>query len=223
MSDAPGAGRHGALLTASTSPPIPRAPAHGWIPKAAKIILPLVAIGVVALVFFWSKVKLEVIRLQISETEVTAEDIDAISMTNARFAGSDDHNRQFVVTAEVASQAIGEENVIDLRWIEANIVLASGAKVVIDADTGVYRRDEKRLSLAGGVSVSHDHGFVLNTARADIDLRDKTASGDAPVTGAGPDGDLRAEGFRVADDGNLIELIGRSRVLFKPGNDEAVP
>ena len=222
MTGAPGAGRHGAT-DAATSPVIPRAPAHGWIPKAAKIILPLVAIGVVALVFVWSKVNLEVIRLQISETEVAPEDIDAISMTNARFAGSDERNRRFVVTAEEASQAIGEENSIDLRRIEASIILASGDTVVIDADTGVYRRDEKRLSLAGGVSVSHDRGFVLNTARADIDLRDKTASGDAAVTGAGPDGELWAEGFRVVDDGNLIELIGRSRVLFKPGDDEAVP
>lgn len=210
----------GASATRSTA--APRAPAHGWIPKAAKIVLPIVAMVLVALVIFWSRANLQFIRLQISETEIAPEDIDAVSMENARFAGSDDRNRRFLITAAVATQAIGDENTIDLQRIEANIVLANGSKVVIDADKGVYERDSKQLRLMGAVRLNHDRGYVLNTTSASIDLKEKTASGDAPVSGTGPDGEVNAEGFRVADDGNLIELIGRSRMLFNSADEGTI-
>ncbi|MGH6932073.1 MAG: LPS export ABC transporter periplasmic protein LptC [Dongiaceae bacterium] len=199
-----------------------RTPAHGWIPKVAKIMLPIVAIGLVALVYFWSKVNLQFARLQISETEVAPEDIDAISMVHARFAGSDDRNRQFLVTAEIATQAIDDENTISLRSIKADVTLANGAKIVIDADAGVYQRRAKLLSLTGAVNLNHDQGYALHTTSADIDLQKKTASGHAPVTGTGPDVELAAEGFRVADDGRLVELLGRSRVVVITADEKVV-
>jgi lipopolysaccharide export system protein LptC len=203
-------------------PPDRRAVPHGWIPKAAKIVLPVVALALAVLVFFWSKVNLEVIRLQISETEVTPEDIDAISMLNARFAGRDERNRQFIVTAETATQSIADDDMIDLRNITANIVLANGARVTIDADAGRLRREDKLLSLSGTVNLNHDRGYALRTTSVDIDLDEKTASGTAPVTGSGPDGEVSADGFRIAEDGNVIELVGRSKLRIDGGNEPVV-
>ncbi len=188
--------------------------------RVGKIALPIFVLGLVVLLYFWSRVNLDVIRIQIGDSELAPQEIDSISMANARFAGTDSENRSFVVTARMATQEPGQEDVLQLQQPKADIVLAGGARVTIDADSGTFRRDAKLLDLAGKVTLVHDEGFEVRTTRARIDLDGNSASGDAPVVGHGPDGDIAAEGFRVTDDGANILFSGRSRMTVRTDEEE---
>src|SRR5215468_10434694 len=107
---------------------------HGRMARFARIALPLAALGLAGLIFAWSRINPIIERIQISDTDQAPEEIDTVTMENARFAGVDAQNRSFSVTAARAVQSADDSNHIDLRRPKADIVLASGAKVAVESD-----------------------------------------------------------------------------------------
>jgi lipopolysaccharide export system protein LptC len=196
---------------------------YGRGARIAKIALPLLALGLAALVITWSQINPVIQRLQISETEQAPEEIDTITMENARFAGVDAQDRTFNVTAARAIQSAEDSNRIELQHPRADIALADGAKVAIQSDSGGLQRDTQILDLFGSVTLVHDRGYEFRTTSARVDLGERTATGDAPIEGHGPDGDIRAEGFEVVDGGAGIIFRGRSRAVFQQQPEQAAP
>jgi lipopolysaccharide export system protein LptC len=101
--------------------------------------------------------------------------------------------------------------------------LTGGARVTISSDSGALQRNAQILELAGAVALVQDHGYEFHTSRARIDLGQHTASGDSPVEGRGPQGEVHAEGFTIDNDGARVVFLGRSRALFRPQSGQATP
>lgn len=181
-----------------------------------KLLLPALAVALVLLVVVWPQVHDGDNRFRIGISELGPGEADSLSMVNARFEGVDDENRPFTITADVATQAAGEPDLIELQLPKADITLADGAWVALSARSGRYHRAAKRLELSGEVSLFHDRGFELHTTAAEIDLDSGVASGDRPVSGQGPSGTLAAEGFRVEAGGERIVFTGASRLEMRP-------
>jgi lipopolysaccharide export system protein LptC len=205
------------------APPRPRRSRHGRLARFARIALPLAALGLAGLIFAWSRINPIIERIHISETEQAPEEIDTVTMENARFAGVDAQNRSFNVTAARAVQSADDSNHIDLQLPKADIVLASGAKVTVESDTGGLQRDTRILDLAGKVTLTQDRGYEFHTTKARIDLNERTAAGDAPVEGHGPQGRIQAEGFEILDGGTRVIFRGRCRAVFQPQQDSVTP
>ncbi len=204
-------------------PPRPRPSRHGRAARFARIALPLAALGLAGLIFAWSRINPIIERIHISDTEQAPEEIDTVTMENARFAGVDAQNRSFNVTAARAVQSADDGNHIDLQQPRADIVLSSGAKVAIQSDTGGLQRDTQILDLVGKVTLTQDQGYEFHTAKARIDLNERTAAGDAPVNGRGPQGEIQAEGFEILDGGTRVIFRGRSQALFQPQQESVTP
>jgi len=203
--------------------PRPQRSRHGRLARFARIALPLAALGLVGLIFAWSRIDPIINKIVISDTEQAPKEIDTVTMENARFAGVDAQNRSFNITAVRAVQSADDDNHIDLQQPKADIVLASGAKVAIQSDRGGLQRDTQILDLAGKVTVTQDQGYEFRTETARIDLNERTAAGDAPVNGRGPQGEIRAEGFEILDGGTRVIFRGRSRALFQPQQASVMP
>jgi lipopolysaccharide export system protein LptC len=211
--------------TRSESPvaPRPQRSRHGRLARLARIVLPLAALGLAVLIFAWARIDPIIKQIHISDTEQAPEEIETVTMENARFAGVDAQNRSFNVTAVRAVQSADDDNHIDLQQPKADIVLASGAKVAVRSDIGGLQRDTQILDLGGTVTLTQDGGYEFHTAKARIDLNARTATGDAPVDGRGPQGEIHAEGFDILDDGARVIFRGRSRALFQPQEDAVTP
>lgn len=181
-----------------------------------KVVLPMLAAGLVVLLGVWSQFNLENTRFTLGSTELAPAQLESLNMVNARFDGVDEKNRPYSVTAELVSQANENADVIELTQPKADISLENGAWIALTADTGNYMRKSELLDLAGSVSLYHDRGFEIHTDSARVDLAEGMASGSAPVAGQGPAGELQAEGFRVTDGGQRIFLTGRARLLLIP-------
>ena len=69
-----------------------------------KIILPAIAIGLIALVMLWPQFLLSDGRFQIVTQRSDEVGIDRLSMDNPHFRGTDSHDRPFTVTADKAVQ-----------------------------------------------------------------------------------------------------------------------
>jgi lipopolysaccharide export system protein LptC len=183
--------------------------------RFARIALPLVALGLVGLLIAWSRIDPIIRQIHISDTEQAPKEIDAVTMENARFAGVDAQNRSFDVTAVRAVQSSDDSNHIDLQQPKANIVLASGAKVAVESEAGGLQRDTQILDLVGKVTLTQDADYEFHTSKARIDLNERTAAGDAPVEGRGPQGEIHAEGFDILDGGARVIFRGHSRALLQ--------
>ena len=182
--------------------------------RLAKYLLPILAIGIAALIFVWSQANLPIIRLRIADSEVSPREVEAMSMANPRFAGTDAMNRQYVVTADTATQSPDNDDIIHLQQPKADILMENGAKVRVDADSGVYQRGEKLLDLSGTVTLKEERGYDFRTTQAHVDFDKNLASGEARVDGIMPQGTLTGEGFRIEENGARLFLLGRSRVVL---------
>jgi lipopolysaccharide export system protein LptC len=190
-----------------------------WV-RWGKFALPVVAVGLAVAIFYLGRVEYRKSLLPIGQdTEVVPEQIDSVSMTNARFAGRDNRNRSFTVTAEKAQQKDSDSTIIHLVQPKADVDLTGGRLVAFRAESGIYVRDDQLLNLAGDVTMSDNRGFEFHTTSASVDLGQHTATGDAPVTGSGPSGDITSEGFRVLDDGDRVLFTGKTNLTVTTVND----
>ena len=143
-------------------------------------------------------------------------------MIKARYVGSDEKNRPFTVTADMANQASPQSDLVILSVPAADMTLENGKWVALTAKSGEYYQKAKRLVLKGQVSLFHDDGYTVQTEIARIDLGAGSADGNKPVIAYGPAGKLRAEGFRIVDKGRRIVFTGKSHLVMRPGQQEGL-
>lgn len=184
---------------------------------AMKFVLPVLAAGLIALLAFWSQIRIEEGRFRIGSASIAPTDIDRLSMVNPRFQGIDDQNRPFTVTAAEASQVKGNDDLIDLVRPQADITMENGSWMAVSADSGRYQRSTRQLKLDGRVSLFQDQGYELHVNSIAVDFAAGSATSDTSVVGQGPAGELSGEGLKVTDKGAVIELTGKSRVLLYQG------
>jgi lipopolysaccharide export system protein LptC len=182
-----------------------------------KVILPALAAGLLLLLMVWPQLDPSDNPLGLGLSDLSIERPNNLSVLNARFSGYDDQSQPFAISADMATQAPEDENLIALELPKADITLADGAWLGLTAREGLYNRNADTLDLSGQVSFFHDRGFELHTETAQIDLQAGSARGEDAVTGHGYFGEIEAEGFQLFDRGERIVFTGQSRVLVHPG------
>jgi lipopolysaccharide export system protein LptC len=183
----------------------------------AKLVLPLVAVALLALVWAWPNLRGGDLRFRLGFSDLVTRETAGPSMINPRYVGTDKNQQPYSITSNVARNSPTDRMKIDLEVPKGDIVLNNGTWLMLSADTGVYARTAKTLDLTGGVTLFHDSGYEIRTDSAYVDLDQGTAAGDQPVHGQGPFGDLRAEGFILLDKGKVIHFTGKSKLTIWPG------
>jgi lipopolysaccharide export system protein LptC len=140
---------------------------------------------------------------------------DREAMIGANFASYDKKGRPFSVDAEVIRNADTDRRTAELEAPVAEMTLTDGRRVKLAATSGRFDRTARSVALADGVRLQLDGDYVVNTSAATVQLDTATASGSQPVEAVGPFGTLHAEGFRVSEEGDRIEFLGRSRLIIK--------
>lgn len=182
-----------------------------------KVVLPAMAAALILLVVAWPQFTAERDKFRLSVANLGADQLENLSMLNARFDGIDEKDRPYSITADVATQSRRSETLIELELPKADITLEDGTWLALTARTGEYDRDTRLLDLYGAVSLFHDKGFELHTSAARIDLADGIAEGDQPVQGFGTAGSIESEGFRILERGQRIIFTGRSHLTLNSG------
>jgi lipopolysaccharide export system protein LptC len=186
-----------------------------------KLVLPSVAVGLVAMILLWPQINPLDGRFRIKPVAVSMDDLENLRMVNPRYVGSDSQDQPYTITADQALQVSGDANVTDLVKPKGDITLNDGTWLSLTADGGTYRKKEQLLDLEGHVNLFHDGGYELLTHRAHLDLAKNTAAGNDAVTGQGPDTELSGEGFRVFNRGQQVMVTGQSRLVIRPMPAEA--
>lgn len=190
---------------------------------AMKLFLPTVALGLVVLVVLWPQIHIDSSQFTIGFARLKLSGGESPSMVNARFVGTDRRNQPFTVTADLAkSTSLGSSDV-ELEQPKADLGMNDGSAMMLTANSGLYAQADKTLKLQGAVNLFHDSGYEFKTAAADIDFATGSASGDKPVDGQGPFGEVHSEGFRITDNGKRLLFTGKAHLTILPGVKNGAP
>ena len=193
--------------------PPEKAHRHSRFIRMMKLLLPVVAALLVALVVTWPQINTKKrFNLDMSKMDI-AESLQP-RMDNPRFTGIDEESRPYSLTATTATQVGDSPELIALETPQADITMADGTWVVLTAKSGVYSESSHVLGLRGAVNLYHDTGYEFRTESADIDISAGTASGGSPVAGQGPFGLVRAQGFLILNKGGHIVFTGESHLII---------
>jgi len=191
------------------SPPARFAEAIAEVRRRSRLILllrkalPAAIAAVFALLIGWVMVR-SVLTALSDLTRAAA----IIHMTNPHFYGQDDHGRNFVVAAREAQRSLraGE---IRLTAPDLKLESTGGRSFAVAAQQGVYEDATKRIGLQGDVRVSTGDGTTFKTQQALIDMRSGTVSGNSPVQGSGPLGQINASSYAIYDRGAQAVFTGQ--------------
>lgn len=192
-------------------------PWHSRFVSMMKFLLPLAAALLIALVVLWPYLQSTDTRFRLGFTALRTGESESPEMVNPRYMGTDSNDQLFSITADLAKNLLKDDSAVELEMPKADIILTDGSWLVLTAETGIYVRDTKTLDLVGAVNLFHDSGYEFSTSKAHVDLAAGIASGEEPVKGQGPFGNLQAEGFRLLDRGRTIHFTGKSRLVLYPG------
>jgi len=138
-------------------------------------------------------------------------------MTNARYLATDETGQPYTITAELAWQERGAEEIVFMEVLQGDILLQSGEWLAVVADRGVFDQVGQILVLESNVQLYSDSGYEMQTDYAEIDLSSGAARGDMQVDGQGPAGLLTASGFDIVDNGDRIRFTGPVHMTIFPG------
>jgi lipopolysaccharide export system protein LptC len=187
---------------------------HSQIVSLLKLLLPAVAVALVALVLLWPQLGPLDQRFGLKPVAVGMDDLENLRMVNPRYIGSDAQDQPYTITADQATQASGNADITDLTRPKGDIALQSGRRMALAAESGRYYKNDQVLDLAGGVNLSRDDGYEIVTSKARIDLAKNQAEGQQPVLGHGPDMVIQGQGFRIEQEGSRIVVTGPSRLVI---------
>jgi len=179
-----------------------------------KLLMPASAIGLLLLVAAWPRIQGVTERIAMPLPRLDTSEARDLKMVQMNYSGFDRHNRPFTVTADVARQRPGKDDLVELEAPKADMTTESGTWLAIDSYTGLYQPQAQVLEMFGAVNLYQDKGNEFHTDSAHVDMAKGTAEGSDPIEGHGPFGTISAQGFRLEDRGGVIYFLGKSRLLL---------
>lgn len=185
---------------------------HSRLVAWMKIILPLLALGLLSTLFLLSrKVDLnEAIPFSDIDLEQRAHDQGA---TNPTFAGVASGGEHVSFRAATVRPAPGEPNRLLAEDVRAELLLNGGAVVNIASQRGESDQASFSAVLDGDVRVTTTTGYDIRTDRLTAQFDTLHAESPGPVTGTGPPGDLVAGRMVLTAE----EEPGTAHLLFTDG------
>lgn len=191
---------------------------HTRLVGTAKIVLPLVALGLLSSLFLLARTVDPDDALPYAEVDLSERARDR-QLTDPRFAGVTEEGTAFSLTSDAARP--DPERASRLTADRTFLVLDGGSRggAAMRADTAVVDGDARTVELTGDVSVGTSTGYDLRTdvMTGRIDRLEIVAPG--RVTGDGPLGRLNAGGMRLTETGDGAQTLvfhGGVELLYLP-------
>ena len=188
--------------------------AYGRVVGLLKLLLPIIAVLLVAVVVLYPFLKDDAERFSQALTNARALVTEHLEVNQASYSGIGEDGQRYTITAQSVQQDSAEALEALLTGPQADISMADGSWILISSETGRLDRENQILELFQNVNLFHDLGYEFRSESATIDLVGGSAYGFEPVSGQGPFGAVEGEGFEVLDRGAQVKLTGKSKVII---------
>ncbi|QQG36229.1 MAG: LPS export ABC transporter periplasmic protein LptC [Micavibrio aeruginosavorus] len=183
--------------------------------KTMRLILPMAALLVMAVVMAWPKMEQSITPLTPESVSQTPQTVTQNELINPRFEGADLQNNPYVLIAQRATQSAQNPDILLLESPSGDITLGAEEKLAITAQKGTYRQNASKLLLEGQVRLMHSNGYIMDTNRLSIDIKAQESRTDQPVTISGPAAALKATGMDARNSEGLIIFTGPATLILK--------
>jgi lipopolysaccharide export system protein LptC len=194
---------------------------HSRLVAWMKIILPLLALGLLSTLFLISRTVDPTKNIPISsiDLEQRADDLGA---TNPSFAGVTNRGDQISVRADQAKPDANDPEHLMARSVVAQLRLTSGTVIDITSNRAEMNQGTLTANLEGAVHVVTTNGYDLTTERLNTRLDRLFAETPGPVQGTAPVGTIEAGRMllQTNDDSGAAHLLFTDgvKLLYTPQN-----
>jgi lipopolysaccharide export system protein LptC len=203
----------------------PRAfsPGYSRFVGLAKRILPAIALVLLVLVAAWPRLQDALEHVRFVPPQIDLREAQDVRMVQAHYSGVDRQHRPFTITANVARQNPGANDIVALEHPRGDMTSASGNAIAVTSRTGIYQPQAQLLDLFGDVRLRQDKGNEFRTGSAHVDMANGTAEGRESIEGDGLFGHASGQGFRILDRGDVIIFTGHATLDLVPHEKKAAP
>jgi len=196
--------------SASTRPRSVRAQRNRLILGASLVIIGIAALG-------WNSFLSEDKTIEISLQTVSKTKSAAIEMTGARYAGTTQTGKQYVITADRAVEKEAGSGEISLFDANGVVTDTRNQQTRLNAKQATYLSSTSIMSLSGDVVIYQTaHDMTLKTQYAEADIENGKFDVPAEVTIQSPRMNLIADSMTSKDQGLYYLFGGRSKLTLKP-------
>ncbi|HZD26908.1 MAG TPA: LPS export ABC transporter periplasmic protein LptC [Alphaproteobacteria bacterium] len=183
---------------------------------AMKLVLPLVALGLVVAVIAWPSLLRQKEGFHLSFSALRSDQAAQLTMVEPRYTGADSAGRPFVVTADQAEQDPEDPRRVTLHQVQADMTMKDGSWFSVSSPAGLYLQGKRTLDLHRPVDLFSDRGYEFHAGTVHLDLAAGTADSDEAVRGQGPFGSLRADSLEAEQRGRVLRFRGNVRLVIQP-------
>lgn len=184
-----------------------------------KILLPLLALAILATLFLFARQTPTDGSLPFSDVDV-AELAREQRLTGAEYSGVTADGARIVVTAATARPIDGGSAVAE--YLGAHLDLPSGVTVDISAQNGQLSPNDDALIMKGDVVVTTSTGYRVTSQEMRTALRRTEVLSEEPVTVDAPYGRIDAGAMALTSDAETGEydmvFKGGVRLVYQPAN-----
>ncbi|PKQ07799.1 MAG: LPS export ABC transporter periplasmic protein LptC [Alphaproteobacteria bacterium HGW-Alphaproteobacteria-11] len=215
----PGRVRPARSYAAPRAEPPPRS-RYSYFVTSMKVVLPLGAALLLAVVLYYSGVFSRDDRLDVAFREIETRP-DDLRMVSPRIDGVTGDGRPYSISADNATQDAARPNFVVLENINAEMKVneAAGEEaewISLAATDGLLDSESQTLELMQSIDIETAQGYVIHGNRAVVDFDAGTVTSDSEVTGEGPLGTLRADRMTADHSGRVMRFEGKVKLLIHP-------
>ncbi|WP_295813089.1 LPS export ABC transporter periplasmic protein LptC [uncultured Nitratireductor sp.] len=140
----------------------------------------------------------------------------SLVMSSPELNGFTNEDRPYKMTAERARQKLGGKDVIELEGIRAHVPVDAENFATIQANDGVYDRDNNRLDITSKISLRTTSGIVATLDSAEIDIENSSLASSKPVEIELDGTKIAADSFTAENGGKVFVFDKRVRVTIDP-------
>ncbi|SLN25187.1 Lipopolysaccharide-assembly, LptC-related [Pseudoruegeria aquimaris] len=184
----------------------------------AKVLLPLVALGLLATLFLVSAQREEAGGVPYADVEL--EEIAREQRIKApQFSGLTEDGASVSLSAATARPEGADGRSLDAQALTFVWTSPDGQRVDVIADTGAYAAQSRTARLKGGVQIQTSTGLLVTTEALEADLSTTHLRSEGEVQAVGRIGTLDAQQMElIRKDGQYVMVFsGGVKLVYDPG------
>lgn len=144
--------------------------------------------------------------------KLTKTGID-VSIKNLHLIEEKNGAKQWELNADTA-EVINSKGITRLKKIQMTLFQKNGDDLLVSADTGIVKNNNKNIELKGNIEVLNHEGYTLKTENLKWLSEQKTIQFDDEIEISGQDLNVTGKEMTVDVKNDIIEIYGGVRVLY---------
>ena len=178
-----------------------------------KVVLPLIAIGLLATVFLFTKDDSLEGGFLFSKTDLETLE-SGMRIDKPRFFGSNPAGDIYNFVADAMLPDSLTPSLVEVQKISGEIKYQNGTNIQISAGKAGFMLDGRTLELSEGAFIVTSDGFRITTDELLAELDTGALTSSTPISGRSPMGDIQAGSFQV----ERVEADGEEKQMIWFGN-----